>query len=133
MGTRYEARYGAHAMKRPAAGAHLRMFLSLRNAQTIEPTTAWTAVEALGTRFYFEWSGALSMGEQWWGLTPGPMSIPSELAYLAMPINFLTQGKNQIAQASFQPGTTRSRSTRHTGSASVELLKFIIDEIKIRS
>ena len=27
------------------------------------------------------------MGEQWWGL--GPMSIPSELGHLAVPINFL--------------------------------------------
>ena len=35
-------------MKRVAAGAHLPdlWLLSLRNAQTIEPTTAWTAVFA---------------------------------------------------------------------------------------
>ena len=29
------------------------------------------------------------------------MSIPSELGHLAMPTNFLAQGKNQMAQASF--------------------------------
>ena len=34
-----------------------------------------------------EWIGARPMGEQWWGL--GPMSFPSELGDLAMPINFL--------------------------------------------
>ena len=36
------------------------------------------------------------------------MSIPSELGHLAMPINFLALGKNQMAQASFEPGTSRS-------------------------
>ena len=37
---------GAYAMKRVAAGAHLstHWLLSLRNAQTIEPTTDWIAV-----------------------------------------------------------------------------------------
>ena len=47
------------------------------------------------------------MGEQWWRL--GPMNIPSELDRLAMPTNFLTSGKIQMALASFEPGTTRSR------------------------
>ena len=37
------------------------------------------------------------------------MSIPSELGHLAMPINFLAKGKNQMAQASFEPGTFRFR------------------------
>ena len=65
-------------MKCVAAGAHLATpcFLSLRNAQTIEPTTAWTAVSSpiLGTRFYWvkhwvlvftlEWGGARRMGKE---------------------------------------------------------------------
>ena len=37
------------------------------------------------------------------------MSIPSELGHLAMPINFLAKGKIQMTQASFEPGTSRSR------------------------
>ena len=48
---------GAYAMKCVAAGAHLATpcFLSLRNAQTIEPTNAWTAVSSLSasTRYSF--------------------------------------------------------------------------------
>ena len=38
-------------MKRVPAGAHLSApwFLSQRNAQTIEPTTAWAAVSQVGT------------------------------------------------------------------------------------
>ena len=53
-----KGKLGANPMKRVAAGAHLPTpwFLCLRNAQTIEPTTAWTALE---------WSGARPMGEQW--------------------------------------------------------------------
>ena len=49
-GIRYEARSCGRSSPDTLA------FLSLRNAQTIEPTTAWTAVsspvEAPGTRFY---------------------------------------------------------------------------------
>ena len=56
--------------------------------------------------FTLEWREARPMGEKWWGLCP--MSIPSKLGHLAMPINFLAQGKNQMAQASFEPGTSRS-------------------------
>ena len=37
--------------------------------------------------FTLEWSGARPMGEQWRGF--GPVSIPSELGRLAVPINFL--------------------------------------------
>ena len=48
----------AHAMKRVAAGTHLSRdfrFLSLRNAQTIKPITAWTAVSSSSgsTRYSF--------------------------------------------------------------------------------
>ena len=55
-------------------------FLSLQNARTIEPTTAWTVVsstsEAPGTRCStIEWTGARPIGEQWFGF--GPMSISS--------------------------------------------------------
>ena len=39
------------------------------------------------------------------------MSIPSELGHLAMPTNFLA-GKNQMAQANFEPGTSQSRVLR---------------------
>ena len=34
------------------------------------------------------------------------MSIPSEMGHLAMPINFLAQRKNQMAQTSFEHGIT---------------------------
>ena len=40
------------------------------------------------------------------------MSIPSELGHLAMPTNFLAQGKNQMAGASLEPGTFRFRVLR---------------------
>ena len=40
------------------------------------------------------------------------MSIPSKLGHLAMPINFVDHGKNQMAQESFQPGTFRPRVLR---------------------
>ena len=57
------------------------------------------------------------MGEQWCGL--GPMSIPSALGHLAMPINFLAQGKNQVGTSELEPGTSRFRilsltTLRHT-------------------
>ena len=44
--TNMERKLGAYAMKRVAAGSHLPTpwFLSLPNAQTIEPTSAWPAV-----------------------------------------------------------------------------------------
>ena len=50
-------------------------FLSLRNAQTIDPSTAWTAVSLPQWKhrvlvFTHEWSGARPMGEQWLGLDP---------------------------------------------------------------
>ena len=44
--------WGANAMKRVAAGAHHLGFLSLRNAQTIETTTVWTAVHQSVTRAF---------------------------------------------------------------------------------
>ena len=50
------------------------------------------------------------MGKKLLGLDP--MSTTSELSHLAMPINFLAQGKNRMAQASFEPGTSRSRILR---------------------
>ena len=40
------------------------------------------------------------------------MSIPSELGHLEVPIHFLAKWKNQRAQASFEPGTSRSRVLR---------------------
>ena len=40
------------------------------------------------------------------------MSISSQLGHLAMPTNFLAQGKNQMAQASYEPGTSRTRVLR---------------------
>ena len=45
-GRKNGGKLGAYAMKRIAAGAHLPTFLSLRNAQTIEPITACTAVSS---------------------------------------------------------------------------------------
>ena len=47
------------------------------------------------------------------------MSIPSELGHLAMPINFLAWGKNQMAQASFEPGTFRFRVLRSARCATL--------------
>ena len=47
---------GTNAMKRVVAGAHLPApWLFERNAQTIDPTTAWTAVSSLSvnTRYTF--------------------------------------------------------------------------------
>ena len=42
-----KGKLGAHAMKRVAAGAHLLTpFSPLRNAQAIQPTTAWAAVSS---------------------------------------------------------------------------------------
>ena len=51
-------------MKRVAPDPWL---LSLRNAQTIEPTTAWTAVSSPAPLvFTLEWSGGgRPIGEQW--------------------------------------------------------------------
>ena len=49
---REEGKLGAHATKRGAAGAQLE-FSSLRNAQTIKPTTVWTAVSSASTRYSF--------------------------------------------------------------------------------
>ena len=40
------------------------------------------------------------------------MSIPNELGHLAVPIYFLAKWKNQRAQASFEPGTSRPRVLR---------------------
>ena len=69
-------------MKRVAAGAYLPTldYLSMRNARTIEPSTAWTAGSSSSAStgysfFTLEWSGAHPMGEHWQEL--GPMSIPS--------------------------------------------------------
>ena len=50
------------------------------------------------------------MGEQWWGL--GPMTIPSELGHLAVPIIFPCLREKLLAQASFEHGTCRSRVLR---------------------
>ena len=54
---RKEGNLGAYAIKRVAAGAHLPTpwLFSLRNAQTIEPTTALTAVSfpSASTRYSF--------------------------------------------------------------------------------
>ena len=47
------------------------------------------------------------------------MSIPSELGHLAMPTNFLANRKNQMAQASFEPGTFRSRVLRSARCATL--------------
>ena len=63
-GTRYKARSRGRSISR-----HLG-FLSLRNAQTIEPTTGW-AVDFIpqcknqALVFTLEWSGARPMCEQW--------------------------------------------------------------------
>ena len=40
------------------------------------------------------------------------MSIASELSHLVMPINFLAEGRNQMAGACFEPATSRSRVLR---------------------
>ena len=44
-----KGKLGTHAMKRVAVGAHLptSWLLSLRNAQTIETPTAWTAISCI--------------------------------------------------------------------------------------
>ena len=61
--------FGANAMKRVAAGAHLLTpwLFSLRNAQKIEPNAAWAAVSSSNANirysFLLEWSGA-PMGEK---------------------------------------------------------------------
>ena len=108
---------GVYATKRVAAGAHLPhpWFLIPWKTQALEPPTAWTAVsspvQATGTRFYtwVEW-GAPYGRKVVIGL--GPMSIPSEMGHLALPIDFLAWGKIQMTQASFEPGTSRSRVLR---------------------
>ena len=114
-----EGKFGPYSMKRALISRHLG-FLSLRNAQTVEPTTAWTAVSFLSasTRYWFlHFSGA---GRALWANSSqgsaktsrswlGPMSISSELGHLAVPINFLAWGKNQMAQANFEHGTSGSR------------------------
>ena len=55
------------------------------------------------------------------------MSIPSELGHLAMPTNFLAKEKNQMAQASFEPGTFRSRIKTARSKASV---RTVVQETK---
>ena len=65
-------------MKRVAADAHLPTPWLIEPTQTIEPTTAWTAVTSLSAKTRYSFFHFL-----------GPMSIPSELGHLAMPINFL--------------------------------------------
>ena len=50
------------------------------------------------------------------------MSTTSELSHLAVPINYITLGKNQLAQGSFEPGTSRllvlyALPLRHSGWA----------------
>ena len=58
-------------MKRVAAGAHLRLlgFLSLQNAQTIEPTTAWAAIYSFSasTRYLFlvDWAAPYGRTVAW--------------------------------------------------------------------
>ena len=46
------------------------------------------------------------------------MCIPSELDHLAVPINFLAEGKIQMVQASFEPGSY-ALPLRRIGSAEV--------------
>ena len=41
------------------------------------------------------------------------MSIPSELGHLAMPTNFLAQGKHQMAQASFERTSLLRSAAEH--------------------
>ena len=63
----------------------------MRNSETIEPTTAWTAVpcpiKAPDTRFYSWVDWGAPYGRTVVGLDP--MRIPGELRYLVVPINFL--------------------------------------------
>ena len=60
---------GAYAMKRVAVGANLLTLgsSSLRNAQTIELTAAWTAIPSAsaGTSYAFLQFGARPVSEQW--------------------------------------------------------------------
>ena len=61
-------------------------------------------MQASCTRFStVVWTWVRPVGEQWCRL--GPLSIPSEMGHLAMPITFL--GKKQLAQARFEPRTFR--------------------------
>ena len=119
----------AYAMKRVAAGLIARIlgFLSLRNAQTIKPNSAWaafssTSVLTPGTRFYswLDWNGvpAETVGEKWWGL--GPVSVPSKLGHLGMPIDL--PGKTSCLERGSNPGPwglqSNARPLRHTDSTS---------------
>ena len=58
------------------------------------------------------------------------MSTTSELGHLAMPTNFLAYGKNHMAQASFEPGTFRSRVLR---SARCATLAWRLDVAKMEA
>ena len=57
------------------------------------------------------------------------MSISSELDHLAVPINFLVFGKNQLAQANMGPLDLESYAPplRHTGSADPKQLSITTD------
>ena len=83
-------------------------FLSLWNAQMIEPITVWTAVSfsVANTRYSFlELSGLgeCHEGDDWWGL-----------CHLEMLINCFSQGKHQLAQASFWTHMTGLSAQSHT-------------------
>ena len=53
-------------MKRVAAGAHHLGFLSLRNAQTIEPTTAWTEVSSISANTRYSFLHMSGVGRALW-------------------------------------------------------------------
>ena len=69
------------------------------------------------------------MGEQWWGL--GPMSIPSQLGHLAVPIDICLREKNQMVQANFELcrcATLARTLARQTGHTDCTLTSYHFDE-----
>ena len=83
-------------MQHVTAGAHLPIFW------LFEPTKRPDdrADHCLDSSF-------LQLGQKRLGLDP--VGILCELSHLAVPINFLAQGDNQLAQASFESGTSGAR------------------------
>ena len=116
----WKEKFGAYTMKRVAAGAHLPTpgIRNLRNAQTIEPTTAWTAVSFPSGSTMYSFLHLSGVGRALWANSgdnehsqrTGP---PSNAELISLP-----EGRTRwMAQASSEPGTSRSRVLRSARSA----------------
>ena len=103
---------GAFTMEHVAAGAHFSTpwILNLRNSQTIEPATKWTAVSLPSTSTRYSFSQLSGFGRAL--RRTGVRARPNEHSQRTGPPSIVDQFlrlKKQLARARFEPGTSRSQ------------------------